>query len=103
MVIKTGHLLGEKNMRKFKVKLKRFGELEYETNDAGLLILRCIRQKDHTAVTEPCPFCHKKAHYHGIGNGHKVAHCAGDFKINLPDGECLYSGSGYVLREVSNF
>lgn len=90
-------------MRKINVKLKRRGERKYEVNEAGFLILKYIRQKDHTAITEPCPFCHKKAHYHSASNGHRVAHCAGDFKINLPDGGCLYSGSGYVLQEVSNF
>ena len=38
-----------------------------------------------------CDHC-KRFHYHGRGNGHRVAHC------HDPKGP--YAGTGYILREV---
>ncbi|MGH2487192.1 MAG: hypothetical protein ACRDHE_14380 [Ktedonobacterales bacterium] len=39
---------------------------------------------------ECCPYC-GRAHYHGAGNGHRVAHCIGEHGQD----------AGYVLREVA--
>lgn len=37
-----------------------------------------------------CPYC-RKEHYHGLGDGHRAAHC---FR------ESPYRETGYILEEV---
>jgi hypothetical protein len=41
--------------------------------DIGIPTVRVIRQTEHQVVIA-CPYCPKE-HYHGLGDGHRVAHC----------------------------
>src|SRR5205823_5700827 len=53
-----------------------------------------------TTETTPCPFCRKK-HIHGIGDGHRVPHCADRKKkpaATLSDGISVYHQDGYIIR-----
>jgi hypothetical protein len=38
-----------------------------------------------------CEYCNK-AHYHGLGDGHRVAHCL--------DESSLYLRTGYIIQEI---
>lgn len=49
-------------------------------------------------VTERCLFCGKK-HLHGIGEGHRVAHCVDSVELTLPDGRKISNRDGYILKK----
>lgn len=38
-----------------------------------------------------CPFC-KKFHHHGIGEGHRIAHCSNE--------ESPFNQTGYVIKQI---
>lgn len=82
---------------------------EYEIHD-GKLIAVIFRTKE-TGQTEPCPFC-GLSHKHGIGDGHRVAHCVSYHhkgKLVLPkdtfitkNGRIIFRDNGYIVRTVAN-
>lgn len=45
------------------------------------------RTSEHQWVIR-CPYCHLE-HFHGIGTGHRVAHCTEEYKPN----------DGYILTQ----
>ena len=72
-----------------------------------------IWRKKGSKVTDPCPYC-DELHIHGIGEGHRVAHCVdaydrrGDiirdsssYTCNL-DGEIIHKSEGYILRDYND-
>lgn len=49
-------------------------------------------------ATDPCPFCFKR-HTHGLGDGHRVAHCGLKEPVTIKVGSVtLCSSDGYILR-----
>jgi hypothetical protein len=55
-----------------------------------------VKENEHQWVIR-CPYCRKR-HYHGIGEGHRVAHCL--FKA-VRDAHCLEKDEnniGYIVR-----
>lgn len=52
-----------------------------------MLTLIALPVKGTKSVTVFCPFC-KKWHYHGKGDGHRVADCPGD-------------NAGYYIKEIT--
>ena len=51
--------------------------------------------------TDHCPFCGER-HIHGIGDGHRVAHCINKGgKIKAKDGTVLYQEHGYIIKTRS--
>jgi hypothetical protein len=42
--------------------------------------------------TEPCPYC-KRPHFHGAGDGHRVAHCSAP-RVD--------ASKGYIVRTRRN-
>lgn len=72
--------------------------VEYET-DSGRNWLVLYRQSDKK-MTDPCPFC-LVPHSHGIGDGHRVAHCLpqyGRTSIQAIDGTILDRDDGYIIN-----
>lgn len=64
-----------------------------------------IRRKKGKKQTDACPFC-KQSHTHGIGEGHRVAHCGDTVESQktmdsalLSDGTYAPPKRGYILRE----
>lgn len=56
-------------------------------------VIKCLPRDDFFGgMMFWCPFC-KKWHRHGIGAGHRVAHCTNP---NSP-----YSGTGYIIKMMS--
>ena len=53
--------------------------------------------------TEFCPFCGSR-HQHGIGDGHRVSHCAPgeDIFTRQSDGKVFYQNNGYFVRTKNN-
>lgn len=62
--------------------------------------------------TEQCPFCGKN-HIHGLGEGHRGAHCAFDYVTGRPfeqfdvifknsDGQVFNSYDGYILKRKAD-
>lgn len=71
---------------------------EYETDSEGILILKCTERQDGCGlITEPCPFCGKR-HFHGHGEGHRVAHCLETKEITLPSGKVVCN-TEYILKK----
>lgn len=63
-----------------------------------------VVSKQHgTWKTDPCIFCGAK-HSHGVGDGHRIAHCKGDkneIKISV-DGIELCAADGYFLEHYKS-
>lgn len=73
--------------------------IEYKIlSDRPYLILK---RKKGEKETVPCPFC-GTVHLHGLGDGHRVAHCATGSKefVTAPDGTILYEKNGYVIVTI---
>ena len=72
--------------------------VEYESSgDKNWLVL--YRQSDNR-MTDPCPFC-LVPHSHGIGDGHRVAHCLPQYgfsSIKTLDGTTLHRDDGYIIK-----
>ena len=81
---------------------------EYEVVDGRKYPI--IWRKKGSKLTEPCPYC-DELHTHGIGEGHRVAHCvnaynrrgdvvrdSSNYTCNL-DGEVVHKSHGYILCE----
>ena len=98
-----------KDLNKFKIKgewfqpskevfeyMRSVKTIEYEIID-GRPYPVLYRDKDKTK-TEICPFC-GKGHIHGIGDGHRIAHCTdGSKEITTDDGTVLIQKNGYILH-----
>lgn len=62
-----------------------------------------LNRKSNMTQTEKCGFCGHK-HEHGTDDGHRVAHCGDDAKIEITahDGTILKRSNGYVIRTNYN-
>lgn len=61
-----------------------------------------LYRENENAKTEICPFCGKR-HIHGIGDGHRTAHCTdGSKEITAEDGTVLTKDHDYILRTKKN-
>jgi hypothetical protein len=50
--------------------------------------------------TEKCPFCNK-GHVHGLGDGHRIAHCATGYKETVIVGnKMVYQKDGYFIETI---
>ena len=67
-----------------------------------------LLQKKGKNETFDCPFCNK-IHYHGIGEGHRLPHCAdssfppynnSNSRWIVSDGVILSQKNGYIIRNV---
>jgi len=74
---------------------------DFEIDEEGFLILQCTERQDGCGLlTESCPFCGKK-HLHGVGDGHRAAHCTvRPVQVTLPSGRVVSNQHGYILRKV---
>jgi hypothetical protein len=70
------------------------GELDPKTGKIFLV----LEQEPKHGKTEYCPFC-AKHHWHGVGDGHRVAHC-GFNEITFTNGQGIRFSSkdGYIIR-----
>ena len=69
-------------------------EYESEDNHSWAILWRDTEK----SKTDHCPFCGKR-HIHGIGDGHRVAHCMhGVDTIHAKDGTILHKDKGYIVR-----
>lgn len=69
---------------------------DYEFYKGGSFAV--IRRDSEESKTDPCPFCGER-HIHGIGDGHRTAHCRkGSTEILAADGTVLFQKHGYMLR-----
>ena len=64
-----------------------------------------ILRKKGNKETDQCPYC-KQKHTHGIGEGHRIAHCGDTIESQktmdsalLSDGTYVPPRRGYILRE----
>lgn len=55
------------------------------------------------SMTDFCPFCGSR-HQHGIGDGHRVSHCAPGEETftRQSDGKVFYQKNGYFVRTKNN-
>ena len=61
-----------------------------------------LYRNNENEKTDICPYC-GKGHIHGIGDGHRSAHCTDGCKeIITDDGTVLNKGHGYILRTKKN-
>jgi hypothetical protein len=67
--------------------------------DANGTTYAILRRPSEDAPTLACPFC-GRCHTHGMGDGHRVAHCANPErpKIALPAGLEIRAADGYIVR-----
>lgn len=69
---------------------------EYEVQDGRPFAV--LYRESENSRTEICPFC-GKSHSHGIGDGHRQAHCIdGNKDILAEDGTVLIQDHGYIIR-----
>jgi ribosomal protein L24E len=70
------------------------GELDPRS---GKIFLILVQEPKH-GKTERCPFC-GKYHLHGVGDGHRVAHC-GFNEITFTNGQGIRfsSNDGYIIK-----
>lgn len=72
------------------------GAFQVETLDGRAYLV--LRRKTESSGTEPCPFC-SRPHIHGIGDGHRVAHCVNPTVTEFQIGNVtVYQDHGYVIR-----
>ena len=82
---------------------------EYEVMDGTKYPI--IWRKKGKKNTDPCPYC-EQPHTHGIGEGHRVAHCVNtyskrgtlvrysdSYEYRTNNGEVINKSRGYILRE----
>jgi hypothetical protein len=103
----------KKDLIKFKIRgewfqpmpevfeyMRRVRDIEYELLNGRPYAV--LYRKDENEKIEICPFCGKR-HVHGIGDGHRTAHCIdGSKEITADDGTVLTQDSGYILRTKKN-
>lgn len=103
----------KKDLIKFKIKgewfqpmpevfeyMRRVQYPEYELLNGRPYAV--LYRENENEKTEICPFCGKR-HIHGIGDGHRTAHCAdGSKEITAEDGTVLTQDHGYILRTEKN-
>jgi len=69
---------------------------EYEPDGARAYAV--LWRDTQKSKTDPCPFCGKR-HTHGLGDGHRVAHCVdGNNQAKAKDGTILEKEHGYIIR-----
>jgi hypothetical protein len=73
-----------------------------ETTRVGDRWYAVLRRPSDAARCDPCPFCGAR-HAHGIGDGHRGAHCLPDRARDLitPSGVELRHTDGYIVRTRS--
>jgi tRNA(Ile2) C34 agmatinyltransferase TiaS len=57
-----------------------------------------LMQDPKTKWTEPCPFCGRQHKSHGLGPGHRVAHCDDRHIFTNDQGEVFDSAYGYIIE-----
>jgi len=69
----------------------------YELHDGSAYLV--LHRDRELGPTDRCPFCGKQ-HWHGEGDGHRVAHCVKGRGRTLiaADGTKLDQAAGYVIR-----
>lgn len=76
-----------------EVRSPRFPEYRVASGRAYAV----LRRRTPDGPTLPCPFC-GRPHQHGEGEGHKVAHCAGDSAAELRGRDVtLRQSDGYFV------
>lgn len=76
--------------------IKNIQVVEYEKE--GEQSWAVLRRDTENSKTGYCPFCGKR-HIHGLGDGHRVAHCiSGNNEAYAKDGTVLYKERGYIIR-----
>lgn len=79
--------------------LQRLMNVQYEVIDGRPYAL--LYRDAGSEATEPCPFCFVE-HRHGLGDGHRVAHCASGWEsVAAADGMLLERANGYIVRTAS--
>jgi hypothetical protein len=86
--------------------------IQYEVDSEGRKQAVIFRETERSS-TYPCPFCGKK-HFHGIGDGERVAHCVPPrdrkgarknkkykSEVTAPDGTVLRKSDGYIVRTIN--
>ena len=69
---------------------------DYETD--GIHSWAVLWRDFEDSKTDHCPFCGEK-HVHGIGDGHRGAHCTGGkTETYAKDGTILHQKDGYILK-----
>lgn len=78
--------------------IRTAGAYEYELLNGKPYL--ALHRKAENEPTETCPFC-SQAHRHGIGDGHRIAHCARVISAELCIGDVrVYHADGYVIRTL---
>lgn len=81
--------------------LNTLSTVEPETEWIGDTEYLVLKRDTEKSKTENCPFCGKR-HVHGIGDGHRLAHCSTDDKLfkRKSDGKCFEQSKGYVIKTI---
>ena len=84
-----------RNTKKLKqLRHDAVGEIEPVSGKMFLI----LEQESKHGKTDPCPFCGKH-HFHGVGDGHRVAHCFySDVAFTNGLGQTFCNRDGYVIK-----
>ena len=78
--------------------IEQLNEPEYVVID--LRAYAVLRRDTESSPTDACPFCGTK-HRHGLGDGHRTAHCASDefiSEVKMQNGITLRKSDGYIVE-----
>lgn len=78
--------------------------VEYENDDGWSFAV--LWRDSEQSQTDVCPFCSKR-HFHGVGDGHRSAHCEKVWQkngekikseVSAEDGTVLKQQDGYIIK-----
>ncbi|ABI82018.1 hypothetical protein Pcar_3404 [Syntrophotalea carbinolica DSM 2380] len=81
--------------------LKTLSTVEPDTEFIGQTEYLVLKREAVDSKAENCPFCGIR-HTHGIGDGHRVAHCStnNNVFIRKSDGKCFEQKKGYIIKTI---